>query len=648
MKYSKHSFALIAWILVSICANAQNIFSYGGTQVGKEEFLRMYTKNSMAKKVDMSDKALREYVTLYSRFKMKVAEAEAKKIDTLPSIISELDNYKKQLSKGYLTDKEVINALTKETYERLKKDVDVAHIMITLPKGAQDTMRFAKLIDSIYNAINKGADFTTLAKAMSQDKSTAQKGGDIGYITALQVPYEFETVAYNTPIGKMSKPFRTPYGYHIIKKLGERPAKGEVQVAQIMLEVRKSFTDEQRNAAKAKADSILATLKKGADWNEMVKAFSQDKFSVSNNGELQPFAVNTMSADFENAAFNIAKPGEFAGPVLTDYGYHIIKLLKKMQVRPFDSMKNELTKKIERDGRVDLARVAFLNKVKSKGDFKEFPENLTQFINAIPDTCVKNGYLLMTENVKTNQPLFALKNKPYDYKKFYEFIMASSRGRLFGEKANAIKGVYTAFVEKSLTDFEENNLATENPEFRNLLKEYRDGIILFELTDKSVWTKASTDSAGLAEYFAGNKAKYQWGPSFEGRILRCGNEKDLTEMQTLLRNFPIDTVIERMNLNGALKVNVEEGKFEYEKLDKAALAVAERQYSVIVKNNDGSGSVYCPTKIIKTTSQKVLADARGYVIADYQDYLEKKWIADMEAKYPVKINEAVLKAMVKK
>jgi peptidyl-prolyl cis-trans isomerase SurA len=171
---------------------------------------------------------------------------------------------------------------------------------------------------------------------------------------------------------------------------------------------------------------------------------------------------------------------------------------------------------------------------------------------------------------------------------------------------------------------------------------------LFELTDKSVWTKASTDSAGLAEYFAGNKAKYQWGPSFEGRILRCGNEKDLTEMQTLLRNFPIDTVIERMNLNGALKVNVEEGKFEYEKLDKAALGVAERQYSVIVKNNDGSGSVYCPTKIIKTTSQKVLADARGYVIADYQDYLEKKWIADMEAKYPVKINEAVLKVMVKK
>jgi peptidyl-prolyl cis-trans isomerase SurA len=244
--------------------------------------------------------------------------------------------------------------------------------------------------------------------------------------------------------------------------------------------------------------------------------------------------------------------------------------------------------------------------------------------------------------------IFALKNKPYDYKKFYEFIMASSRGRLFGEKANAIKGVYTAFVEKSLTDFEENNLATENPEFRNLLKEYRDGIILFELTDKSVWTKASTDSAGLAEYFAGNKAKYQWGPSFEGRILRCGNEKDLTEMQTLLRNFPIDTVIERMNLNGALKVNVEEGKFEYEKLDKAALGVAEGQYSVIVKNNDGSGSVYCPTKIIKTTSQKVLADARGYVIADYQDYLEKKWIADMEAKYPVKINEAVLKAMVKK
>jgi peptidyl-prolyl cis-trans isomerase SurA len=647
MKQMKYNFLAIMLIAFSLQANAQNIFSYGSTQVSKDEFLRMYTKNSMSKKVDMSDKALREYVTLYSRFKMKVAEAEAKKIDTIPSIISELDNYKKQLAKAYLTDKDVVEDLVKETHARLKKDVQVAHIMLSVPKGAVDTARFVKTLDSIYTELNKNGKWDDYVKAFSQDKSTNQKGGDIGYMTGLQTPYEFETAAYNTPIGKYSKPFRSPFGFHIIKKIAERPAKGEVQVAQIMVSVRKSFTDEQKTAAKKKADSILVALRKGAKWDDLVKDFSEDKFSVSNNGELQPFGVNTMNADFENTAFGLNKIGEFAGPILTDYGYHIIKLLKKMPVRPYDSMKSELTKKIERDGRIDVARTAFLNKIKAKGSFKEIPKALENFIYMIPDTAVKNGYLAMPENITSNQPLFLIKEKTYDYKSFYAYIMSNSRGRLMGEKANSIKAIYNPYVEKCLMDYEENNLANENAEFKTLLKEYRDGIILFELTDKSVWTRASTDSAGMAEFYEKNKAKYQWGPSFEGRILRCTNEKDLVELQQLLATNPIDSAIAKMNVKD-MRVNTEEGKFEYEKVDAAAKGVAVNGFSAIARSKDGSGSIYAPTKIMMDKSQKSIADARGYIIADYQDFLEKKWIADMERKYPVKVNEAALKAIIKK
>jgi peptidyl-prolyl cis-trans isomerase SurA len=647
MKQLKQTISLATLLLLANIGNAQNIFSYGGTPVSKDEFVRMYSKNSMAKQLDMSSKALREYVTLYSRFKMKVAQAEAKKIDTLPSIVSELENYKKQLAKSYLTDKDVMNGLTKETHDRLKKDIHVAHILISVPKGAQDTMRFAKLIDSIATAIAGGASFEAMAKAFSQDKGTAANNGDIGYITALQTPYEFETVAYNTPIGKVSKSVRTQFGYHIIKKLAERPAKGEVQVAQIMLEVRKSYSEEQKATIKNRADSIIAVLKKGGNFEKMVTTFSQDKYSMSNNGELQPFGISSMTPEFENASFSMVKTGDVAGPILTDYGYHIIKLLKKMPIKPYDTMKAELLKKIERDGRMDVARIAFLNKIKSKGSFKEYAENMASFINAIPDTAVKNGYLNMPDKLTDNKPLFSIKGKAYDYKQFYSFIMASSRGKLFGEKATAIKSVYPSFVEKSLMDFEENNLAVENPEFRNLLKEYRDGIILFELTDKSVWTKASTDSAGLATFFEANKSKYTWAPGFEGRILRCSNDKDAAEFSSLLRNLAIDSAIAKMNASDT-KVSVEDGRFEYDKIDAVAKNVKEGSCSMPVKSANQSTVYYCPAKISTTNTQKNIADARGYVIADYQDYLEKKWIADMETTYPVVINETVLKSIIKK
>jgi peptidyl-prolyl cis-trans isomerase SurA len=265
----------------------------------------------------------------------------------------------------------------------------------------------------------------------------------------------------------------------------------------------------------------------------------------------------------------------------------------------------------------------------------------------IPDTAVKNGYLTVPEKLSDNKPLFSIKGKAYDYKSFYNHIMQTSRGRLFGEKANAVKSIYPAFVEKSLMDYEEDNLAIENTEFKNLLKEYRDGIILFELTDKSVWTKASSDSVGLATFFDKNKSKYQWNAKFEGKALRCTNEKDLLEFTALLRNNSIADALAKINEKEG-KVTVEEGTFEYDKIDAVAKNVKEGAYSMPVKSADGNSTIYCPTTITTTPTQKSLVDARGYVIADYQDYLEKTWIASMEATYPVKVNEAVLQSIIKK
>jgi peptidyl-prolyl cis-trans isomerase SurA len=642
--------AILCLCAIAQFTQAQNIFSYGGTQVTKEEFLRMYTKNNMSKKADMSEKALREYVTLYSRFKMKVAEAEKMKLDTIGSIVSELTNYKKQLSKSFLTDKDVINNLTKETHDRLKKEIEVAHIMITMPRGNErDSMNYYRRADSIYNLlITKKGNWDTLAKYLSEDKSNNTKGGLVGYITALQTPYAFETGAYNTPIGTYSKPVRTQFGYHIIKRIAERPSQGEVQVAQILIIVKKG-DDAGKIIAKAKADSIYAVCKQGKiSFDTLVKAFSQDKFSINNNGELTPFGVGAMALPFEKAAFGLKNADDISMPVETDYGYHIIKLIKKMPLKTYDEMKNELAKKIERDGRVDAAKQAFIGKLKTKYKFQEMPLALNSMINAIPDSNVRNGNVIVNTSNKGDDKLFSIDGKSFTQTDLYEYIATANRGRLSGTKDAAMRNIYKSYVDKTMLEYEENNLANENVEFKNLIKEYRDGIILFDLTDKSVWTKASTDSIGLADYFAKNTGKYQWNPCFEGNVIKFNNEANAKQFLADIKNGTAEEkAIENINATSGATANSEKGKFEYDKMDKSIIAVKENTYSAPFKNADNTFSIAHPVTVFLNKSNKTLNEARGYAIADYQDFLEKQWIASMENKYPVQVNEAVLKSMVK-
>jgi peptidyl-prolyl cis-trans isomerase SurA len=638
---------LVALSLLCITnLQAQTLFTYGNTPVDKSEFLRMYLKNNFNKKADMSSVALNDYIKLYSRFKMKVAEARLEKIDTLPNIVSEFGQYKKQLATSFLTDRDVLTNLSKEAYDRLSKDVNIAHIMVSMPQTlGTDTMPYYTKIDSIYKALGKGAKFEALAKAFSSDKASAEKGGDIGYFTALQVPYIFETASYSTPVGKYSKPIRTAYGYHIVKKIAERPAKGQIQVAQLLIATRKSQGDEGKQMAKAKIDSIYAELIKGGKWNEFVKTFSEDKYTSNTDGEMTPFTIAEMNPEFEKTAFALSKPGEYSKPIETDFGYHIIKFLKKMPKRTFEEMKGEIGRLAEKQGRVESAKVAFIEKTKLKNKYTFFEKNLKSFIASIPDSLVVNGQLGLPAklDVPMDAPLFQLKNTSYTQDDFYTNIQNTSRGKLYGSKEIALQTAYRNFVEKALLDFEESNLYTENKDFANLLDEYKDGIMIFELTNKNVWGKASSDSIGLENYYAANKSKYMWGPSFDGIIVRITDAKVAADLRKNLNSYDLDSAITLTNASE--KISTDKGRFEIMKYGQENLSVDT--YSKVIDNKDGTYVILKPSVIYSQPMTKDLNDARGYVIADYQDFIEKQWIASMENKYPVKVNEAVLKSMIK-
>jgi peptidyl-prolyl cis-trans isomerase SurA len=645
---------LVILVLGWTCSlvSAQNIFTYGGTPVSSAEFVRMYTKNTFNnKKPDMSEKALREYVTLYSRFKMKVAEAEKNGIDTLANIKSELNNYKKQLAKTYLNDKDMVTKLTVEAYERTKKEINAAHIMVSVPKGNErDSAKYFAKADSLYKvAIAKKMPWDSLVKYTTDDKSTIPNGGSVGFFTALQVPYNFETAAYALKVGEISKPVRTQYGYHIIKKLSERAARGQVKVQHILCIVKKSMGDEGVKIAKAKADSILAEIKKGTSFDSLAKNSSEDRLSNNNLGELQAFGCGSMAKPFEDAAFALTKPGDISTAVLTEYGYHIIKLKEKLPIKPFEDSKNDLTKKVERDVRIDIAKRAFLDKIKMKNGVKEDAAMLDKYIASIADSLAKNGIVQTGGAMKSDEALLTIGTKKITVNNFNAHLDLTARNRLYGTKQDAVRLAYSNFVEKEVLDYEESMLEQNNPEFKSLLKEYRDGIILFDLTDKSVWSKATTDSAGLEKFFSTNGKKYQWAPGFEGTQIKCS---DLAAANKFIAAFKagadIDSAAKIVNAIENSTAQIETGRFEYEKLDASMKALMVNNASAPVKNSDNSYSVYIPKSIALGNTAKTLNDARGYVIADYQDFLEKDWLASLERKYPVVVNEAIFKALLGK
>lgn len=647
-------FTYLLIVAIIVPGYSQTLFTYGGKQVSKNEFLSVYTKNSINKKPDYSDSALRDYLNLYSLFRMKVAEAEEQKLDTLPSVARELDNYRKQLARNYLTDEEVTNKLVREAYDRMKENVRVAHILVMCRPGADSAAAYKK-IDSIYNLLTtKKADFAELAK-LSDDKGSANNGGDIGYFTALQTVYPFENAAYNTPVGKMSAPFRTQFGYHIVKVLDKRPTVGEIKVAQIMVAVSHSKGQAGIDASRKRADSVEAMLRSGASFEDLVKKYSDDKFSVDNKGELPAFGVGDKVPVFEKAAFALNKPGDVSEPVLSEYGFHIIKLIQKYPLKPFDSLQPQIKRKVDNDYRAQVARESFFEKVKQKNGYKEYRENYTALkakFAKLPDTGALANSFKVDDFKNMNAPLFVLGNNKYTQNDFVIFMNSITRGRITGPRDGVIEDLYKMYTTNVVNDFEEHRLVDENPDFKNLMGEYRSGILLFELMDRNVWGKAAKDSAGLQAFYATRKGKYQWGPGFRGSVYKFKDEESMKKGMKLLSGKDVkdEEVIKELNTSAKPDaVIITRNFYEFAHFSDVPQAdIAKGKPSKAVKNKDGQYVIVRATDVYTTPSDKTLDEARGYVVAEYQDFLEKKWNDYMRSKYPYKVDEGVFKSMVKK
>lgn len=631
---------------------APALLNIAGETVSKEEFERVFRKNNYKDSAN-DEKSVREYLELYINYKLKVKEAETEKMDTSESFITELSGYRKQLSQPYLTDKEVSESLLKEAYNRLLYDVKASHILLQVKPEAlpKDTLAVYNRIMKIREMIMKGADFGKMARDSSEDPSAKENSGDLGFFTGLQMVYPFESAAYNSKTGQVSMPIRTRFGYHLIKKLDERPAQGEMHAAHIMVKINKDATDSANLAAKNKINEAYAKLKSGIAWDSVVNNYSEDRGSAKRAGELSWFGTGRMVPEFEKAAFELTKDGDYSAPVKTAYGWHIIKRLGKRLVPTFDEKKAELKQAITRDSRNDMSKLSMINKIKGEYKFKENVVNKNAFINSL-DTNLINGDWDLNKAEKFSAPLFSLtdsldKVTTFTQQDLAKYISTHQSKRQGGSAQIIGNQLYDSWVGEELLAYEESKLDIKYADFRNLMKEYRDGILLFDLTDKKVWSKAVKDSAGLQEYYMENSSKYMWGDRVSATIYTFATADLAASFRKQLKKGKNSTIeiVNDLNSTNSANVSMREGKFskgDNEIID--GITWTKGFSSDIV--HDGKFMIVEVKEVIPAQA-KHLDEAKGLITADYQNYLEKTWIAELRSKYPVKVNEEVLRTLWK-
>jgi peptidyl-prolyl cis-trans isomerase SurA len=588
------------------------LLKVGQTPVSTAEFKYVYDKNNTQATDIYSEKNLREYLDLFIKFKLKVLEAEKLGLDTTKSFLAEFSGYKKQLAQPYLTEKSVTEKLVKEAYARFQEEILAGHILIKVAEDAdpRDTLIAYNKTLEIRKRILNGEVFENVAKSNSDDPSAATNGGNLGYFSALQMVYPFEDGAYKTAVGQVSMPVRTKFGYHLIKVLDRRKAQGEIKVAHIMVRYNAYSNPNDSLMALKKITEIGLKLRQDTSkWNSLCNEFSEDINSRAKGGVLQPFSTGNMIPSFEEAAFKLQTPGEIGNTIQTPYGFHILKLISRKGVPAFEEVEATIKTKVSRDSRSDLSKVYLINRLKKENSFVENSKTWNYAVSKA-DSNLVNGKFSFDPNLKENkQVLFSLGNKKVLLNDFYNFISIKNKGKVAQSPAFYLVNLYKDYVNEYLLADEEANLEKKHEEYRMLLKEYKEGILLFVLMDKKVWSKAIEDTTGLKTFYETNKNNYTWKKRLDATIYNCKDQLTLDLVKKSIANPYFDLKEEKAD------------KIIFDK-DKSAIKPAEIKKAdaiLIVLNRDKNYKVEIQTAEnkgeVKGVGIKRAEELKKYLVA---------------------------------
>ena len=655
-------FVLASFVMPALFASAQSkidkevLMTIGNEKITVKDFTDVYYKNNLKSEV-IEKKSVDEYLDLFVNFRMKVMEAEDQKLDTSKRFQRELAGYRKQLAKPFMSSDDITDELLQEAYQRKLKDIRASHILIRCDKHAlpSDTLKaYNKAMDIRKKAL-QGEDFGDLAVRYSDDPSAkdmpataetpARPGnrGDLGYFSVFDMVYPFETGAYNTKEGEVSMPVRSDFGYHIIKVQSVTDAMGTIQAAHIFLQLPYGASAEDEAAMKEKADNIYKELmdQNGKNWTEVVNKYSDDRGTVSRGGALSNFTVSRIVPEFIETCKSI-EPNEIAKPVRTMYGYHIIKLISKTGVGSFEKESKGLSERIEKDMRSKKSEEVVLHQVKKDYNFKTNDKNLEAFMATI-DSTILNAAYEPAANADMEATLFTIDGNPTKVKDFVAYIKEKQKLQKYVTPATYAYQLYEAYANETMLDYADSHLEERYPEFKAMVQEYRDGILLFDLMDREVWDKATKDTLGLQEFHARNAGKYMWDDRVLATVITVTRPETLPKVKALIENgTPLDSLRSVMQRDSISYAFVRKGF--YQKGDNQFVDQTEWKVGVmneIPSTVDQSTVIVCIREVRKP-EQKTLKEAKGLVTSDYQAELEKNWMEALHKKYPVTIDEKVL------
>ncbi|MBO5848562.1 MAG: peptidylprolyl isomerase [Bacteroidales bacterium] len=649
------SLAMMPSLLSAQSYTKKTLITIGDKEVSVKEFMDTYEKNNVNTEV-IDKKNVDEYLDLFVDFKLKVAEAENLKMDTSAAFIKELDNYRQQLAKPYFSNDDITDELVKEAYERMQYDINAAHILIKCDVNAvpSDTMAAYKKAMSIRERALKGEDFGDLAAELSEDPSArdyeeipgvrkAYKGnrGELGYFTVFDMVYPFESGVYNTEVGGISMPVRSSFGYHIIKLNSKTPASGLIRAAHIFLAVDSKDPDKNDSLVKIKAQNIYnEVINDDKNWTDYVRRYSDDKGTINNNGVLSPFRVNQIVPEFISVVKSL-EPNQISEPVKTDFGYHIIKLVGSTTPGTFEQEEGKIRERVERDMRGQLSEEIAMRRIMKDNNFKENAKVKDAFIATIDSTIIEGQYKA-DENINTKSVLFSTKDQSWTVQDFVEFIYKNQKRQGFLTPGAYAYQLYDRYLQQEVFAYEDSKLEDKYPDFKALVQEYHDGILLFSLMENEVWNKAVEDTLGLQDYYERNKESYMWNDRVRAVVVTCQRKDNVEEIKNLL--------VEGIEID-SLRTYVKENKSQasvrlsfYQKGDNVNVDATQWQ--------DGAIAVY-PSAVDNTTQivkivevrqpePKTFKEARGLVTSGYQAELEKQWLEQLREKYSVTVDEKLL------
>ena len=645
MNYMKISRLLIfVFLLTQTFLSAQNkevLFTIDNHPYYTDEFVRVYNKNLDLVKDD-SQKDLDKYLELFLGYKLKVEKANKIGLQNSSSYQNELKSYRNQLSKNYINDSKVTNELVNEAYNRMTKEIRASHILVLVDEGAspEDTLKAFNKIKDIKNRLNAGEDFVKVAQQFSEDPSVKENNGDLGYFSAFRMVYPFENAAFNTNVGEVSKPFRTRFGYHLVKVVDKRENRGEVTVAHIMI-VKPTTADAPLEAkAKQTIEEIYQKIQQGEGFESLASQFSEDKSSASKGGVLQRFGAGQLSSEeFENVAFSLQNKNDISKPFQSQFGWHIIKLIDKHPVQSFEELKNELEDKVRKDERSMLITNSLAKKLRAKYTQTKDKKVLASVKKAVTEDFYAQTWELPTNLKDFEATLLTInKSKQISANEFLNFIQVQQKSKLKTKPVSKlVDELYEKFIDDQVTAYYNDNLENEFPEFKYVMDEYRDGLLLFDLMEKEIWTKAKTDSLGLSNYFNQNSKNYQWKKRYNVNIFSSTDKEAIEKAKKFLeKGKSIDYIKEKLNSDGKINIMVKSGLFEedydilpqYSNLSKGVSdRVSKDQYHFVVDVLE-----------VKEVENKVLSECKGKVVNDYQQYLENNWVNELKKEFDVKIN----------